>query len=421
MSSVKSKGSSCSTADVVRIDGIYYDTAKLAAIHCGGPTMVNMANGTDCTRVFLSYHRRRFPHEKYKSLQVSPSDVLDGAVTDEPDTTNFDKYLDLCSLIRPVIAPTGGFAPWHYFIKALFWCSLVFFLDIYAIFAFRPFYLTIIQSLAMAMVGLNVQHDANHGAISRYPLINTIFGLTQDILGGSRISWIIHHDFIHHVYTNEPHHDLDLDIPLLRLHRFVPKRLCYAFQHIYFLLLEAVFGPVHVISSMKFVWQGPTTKQRFLQREWTMSRILTLIPPLRLALNILHAPTLLHALISTFLQYAIGGMYLAFFFLISHNFHGVRKDGTEVGECFVKAQVETSSSVGGWWLAQLNGGLNYQIEHHLFPRVHHSYYHYLAPIVRDYCTKLGISYTRFDTVLDNVVSTSKHLAQFGKGIEDKRL
>ncbi|KEG08428.1 delta-6 fatty acid desaturase [Trypanosoma grayi] len=405
--------------DVVRIDGVYYDTARLAATHPGGAMMVNMANGTDGTRIFLSYHRRRFPHEKYKHLQVAAADVRPGAVP-ESEPPKFDRYLELCELVRPVLAPTGGFAPLYYYIKALLWCVIVIGLDLYALFAWRPHYLTIIQSMAMAMMGLNVQHDANHGALSRNPMVNGLFGLTQDLIGGSRISWIIHHNFIHHIYTNEPKRDLDLDIPLLRLHRFVPKRSYYALQQMYFIVLEAVFGPVHVISNALFLWHGPNERQKFLRGVWNISRVMTLIPPLRLAFNFLHAPSLFDAVLGSFLQYALGGMYLAFFFVISHNFCGAKKEGTSDGKCFLAAQVETSSNVGGWLLAQLNGGLNYQIEHHLFPRVHHGYYCYLAPIVQVYCAKHGIPYTHFETVQDNVISTFDHLAIYGQGLEETK-
>ncbi|EKG01542.1 delta-4 fatty acid desaturase, putative [Trypanosoma cruzi] len=404
--------------DVVRIDGVYYDTMKLATIHPGGPMMIKMANGTDATRIFVSYHRRRFPHTKYKQMQVAAAEVKCELIPEE-DTPNFDLYLELCERVRPILRPTNGFAPWYYFIKAAVWCLLVLSLDLYAVFAWRPHSLTLLQSLAMAMVGLNVQHDANHGALSRNPVVNRVFGLMQDLLGGSSMSWIIHHDFIHHIYTNDPHRDLDLEIPLLRLHRFVPKRYYYGLQHFYFLFLEAVFGPIHVASNFLFLWSGPQKRLWLLRDEWRLSCLLTTIPLLRLASNFLHAPSIFDAFLGSLFQYILGGMYLAFFFLVSHNFAGVKKQGNSDGECFLRAQVETSSSVGGWWLGHINGGLNYQIEHHLFPRVHHSYYHYIAPIVKDFCLKHGVSYIYFNTLWDNVVSTVKHLNTYGHGKEEE--
>jgi fatty acid desaturase (delta-4 desaturase) len=89
-------------------------------------------------------------------------------------------------------------------------------------------------------------------------------------------------------------------------------------------------------------------------------------------------------------MYLVAGYYLAFFFSISHNFKGVHMlDETtrasnqgDKKNSYLYKQVTSSSNVGGWWLAHLNGGLNYQIEHHLFPRISHMHYPTVAPVVR---------------------------------------
>mmetsp|Transcript_15612 Transcript_15612/g.62864 ORF Transcript_15612/g.62864 Transcript_15612/m.62864 type:complete len:236 (+) Transcript_15612:914-1621(+) len=121
-----------------------------------------------------------------------------------------------------------------------------------------------------------------------------------------------------------------------------------------------------------------------------------------------------------------GGFYLAFFFFLSHNFDGVkfvdgsRRDGSatyppkEGG--FLAQQVNASSNVGGPWLCRLNGGLNYQIEHHLFPRVAHAHYPTIAPIVKNFvetrCAGL-CAYVHFDTVAQNLASVFAYLDKTG--------
>lgn len=67
------------------------------------------------------------------------------------------------------------------------------------------------------------------------------------------------------------------------------------------------------------------------------------------------------------------------------------------------SKVVTSSNVGGWKLALLNGGLNYQIEHHLFPRMNHMHYATIAPVVRQFCEEKGIPYKHFPTVRENAM------------------
>lgn len=381
--------------------------------------MVQLCNGTDSTAVFLSYHRRRFPHERYTAFQVPQENVDPSCLIEQRVQPNFDSYLELCSLIQPVIACTRGFAPWYYYIKAAVWLGLMLSIDVYSLFYRRPFLLTAVQSFAMAMVGLNVQHDANHGALSSNWRVNRLLGLSQDLLGGSSISWIIHHDFIHHIYTNEPTRDGDLDIPLLRLHSGIPRHLAYCMQQFYIFLLEAVFGPVHVVSNVIFLLHGPSEKQRLLQHQWRISTAMLLIIPYRLCTTFLHASSIGDGLLTVFLQYALGGFYLAYFFLISHNFDGAKKSGTSDGADFVSCQVETGCNFGGWWWGQINGGLNFQIEHHLFPRVHHGYYVYMAPIVRKFCEARGMKYVHFDTIQENMVSTFQHMERFGRGKEIK--
>ncbi|CAD2219387.1 Fatty acid desaturase, putative [Angomonas deanei] len=406
-----------SVKNVFSVDGIYYDTEKMAAAHPGGPMFVQMCNGRESTAFFVSYHRRRFPHDLCKPYQVAEKDVHPDSIIPQRDLPKFDRYFELCAEIQPVIAPTKGFAPSYYFLKAFLWIFIMLGLDLYSLFYRRSVLLTVIQSLAMAMVGLNVQHDANHGALSPDWRVNRLLGLSQDLLGGSSISWIINHNIIHHVYTNEPSRDEDLDIPLLRLHHKIPKHVAYCLQQFYVFLLEACFGPVHVLTNILFLMKGPNEKQQLFKDQWNISLYMMLIVPFRILCNFIHAYSFFDGIRLCLTQYMLGGFYLALFFLISHNFDGAKKKGTSDGEDFVACQVETSCNFGGWWWGQINGGLNFQIEHHLFPRVHHGYYVYLAPIVRNFCKKHNIHYIHYDTFQENLSSTFAHMEKYGKGIE----
>jgi acyl-lipid (7-3)-desaturase (Delta-4 desaturase) len=147
-------------------------------------------------------------------------------------------------------------------------------------------------------------------------------------------------------------------------------------------------------------------------------------------------PYLLVPSFSTFLgiapMFMTGGFYLAFFFVISHNFVGVHMfdsspaaaaaaaaatasvpSSSPMKDSFLYNQVISSCNVGGSLLAMFNGGLNYQIEHHLFPRISHTHYAKIAPIVREFCKKKGIPYVHFRTIQENVTSCVQHLSNFG--------
>ena len=77
----------------------------------------------------------------------------------------------------------------------------------------------------------------------------------------------------------------------------------------------------------------------------------------------------------------------------------------------------TSSNVGGAFLCFLNGGLNYQIEHHLFPRIQHSHYPKIAPVIRAFCQEKGIPYVHFGTINENMASCVKHLIDLGNNVD----
>merc|ERR1711966_294727 len=108
-------------------------------------------------------------------------------------------------------------------------------------------------------------------------------------------------------------------------------------------------------------------------------------------------------------------------FSLSHNFENSDRDPTksykETGKpvCWYKAQVETSSTYGGFISGCLTGGLNFQIEHHLFPRMCSAWYPFIAPKVREVCKKHGVRYAYYPWVHQNFISTVKYMHSTGTG------
>merc|ERR1712118_53169 len=87
--------------------------------------------------------------------------------------------------------------------------------------------------------------------------------------------------------------------------------------------------------------------------------------------------------------------------------------GNHDTQSFLYKQASSSSNVGGEFLCFLNGGLNFQIEHHLFPRIQHTHYPMIAPVVREFCLSKGIPYVHFPTISENVQSCLEHLYILG--------
>jgi len=112
---------------------------------------------------------------------------------------------------------------------------------------------------------------------------------------------------------------------------------------------------------------------------------------------------------------------LSALFALSHNFEHADRDPTYEsrvsGEpvCWFKSQVETSSTYGGFVSGCLTGGLNFQVEHHLFPRMCSAWYPFIAPTVRRICKKHGVKYAYYPWIWQNAISTVKYLHQAGTG------
>lgn len=117
----------------------------------------------------------------------------------------------------------------------------------------------------------------------------------------------------------------------------------------------------------------------------------------------------------------VESLTLATLFGLSHNFENVDRDPTkpvrESGEpvCWFKSQVETSSTYGAHISGALTGGLNFQVEHHLFPRMSSAWYPYIAPKVREICAKHNVNYAYYPWVWQNFISMIKYVNQAGTG------
>jgi fatty acid desaturase (delta-4 desaturase) len=403
-------------SDTIQVDDKVYSAKLLASIHPGGELFIKAFAGRDATEAFLSYHRRKFPHEKMRDKQVG-----DNISTKSNQNVDND-FLELCDIIDKVIPRNQSFANFGYFIKIGFIITVAFGLEFYMHYTKNyKWYLTGILGLFMALIGLNIQHDANHGAISKHPIINRILGLTQNWIGGSAVDWIHQHVVQHHINCNDVHEDPDLAGGLiLRLNPLKKVLSVHAMQHIYLFLLLTMFGFSVVVESFKNVITGyhftPMSKLIFTNRMFEICTSLFFLA--RWVYLPYYQTNNIFTLVEIIPLFVVAGYYLAFFFVISHNFDGVEmfdKSNSSCNQSFLYKQVSTSSNVGGSLLSFLNGGLNYQIEHHLFPRISHVHYPKIAPYVKDFCDKKKIPYRHFPDIQSNVMACVKHLYEMGHG------
>lgn len=294
--------------------------------------------------------------------------------------------------------------------------------------------MALVYGVSQAFIGLNVQHDANHGAASRRAWINDVLGLGADFIGGSKWLWMEQH-WTHHSFTN--HHDKDPDSfgaePMILFNDYPPghpkRTFIHGFQAFYYFIvlagywISSVFNPevldlrqrgalgvgmkmdsTYVLKSRKYAI--------FLRLLYIYTNIVAPIQNQGFSWNMVG-----HILVMG----VSSSLTLAILFALSHNFEHVDRDPTyqarHGGEpvCWFKSQVETSSTYGGFIAGCLTGGLNFQVEHHLFPRMSSAWYPYIAPTVREICKKHGVNYAFYPYVHQNLISTIKYLHQAGTG------
>lgn len=286
--------------------------------------------------------------------------------------------------------------------------------------------LAVLLGLAMACIGFNVQHDGGHRAYSRRPWINKLASMTLDLIGGSSYIWHWQHAIFHHTYANITGHDSDIDLGALG--RLTPHQKRYAFhrwQHFYiwpFYGLMAVswqlFGDYHelVTGRVKNGHRFPRPKG------WDLA---TLVAGKTLFLTLAFGiPLMNHRWWAVLFFYGVTssvlGLVLSVVFQLAHcveeaEFPLPREDTGRVEKAWAIHQVETTvdfarrSRLACWML----GGLNFQVEHHLFPRVCHIHYPALSKVVEATCREYGVRYLEHQTMFAGVVSHFRWLRRMG--------
>ena len=400
----------------VILEGIVYDLREFSKVHPGGSNSLAIFGGKDATIHYYMLH----PHHRIRTHILNNYKVnrVGNVASISKDTHIYSLNSLLFNELKASVtkAIPYPYATNEWWMKAI----AIMFAEIYIEYHNYLYGYTIYKSVAlgvlMAMIGLCIQHDANHGAVSRKEIINRLWGYTQDWIGGSSLLWKHHHVLLHHAYTNVIEHDPDITTDILRLHKDIKYKAYHYWQKIYiwflFLLLPfnwhfAELGDLLKMNHMSHrISSLATNEQRF-------ALFLRFAFYIRFYTIPLYLYPSLYTLLNIGISLAIGGIYLGLNFIISHNFVGVKNNRVTTTlttpDDWAISQIESSSTVGGRILGFFHGGLNYQIEHHLFPRISHVHYHKIKPIVQEWCIKNRVKYTYYNTLWDNILSCYKYL------------
>lgn len=287
-----------------------------------------------------------------------------------------------------------------------------------------------VMGLGMAGVGLSVMHDANHGAYSRKEWVNVLVSNVMILLGGSARNWRIQHNVLHHTYTNVAEHDEDIDPPVFML-RFSPHSKYYAihrFQHLYawfFYGMMTLFWYLTKDYQQAFRYQkkglveaqGVTFAQHMFRI--ILFKLIYTVIFLFLPIYFGGASWLINVLGFLLMQF-ICGLILAMIFQPAHvvptstypipNDSGVVEADWAVSQLFNTANFAPKSRLFSWYV----GGLNYQVEHHLFPSICHIHYKKISQIVEQTAKEYQLPYYSYKTFVEALSEHTKMLKNLGK-------
>lgn len=321
------------------------------------------------------------------------------------------------------------------FMLALYFLPLIFMLTgvVTSLWPIMLMWLT--MGLGMSGIGLSVMHDANHGSYSETPWINDTLGKVLYFIGGYHVNWKIQHNVLHHSFTNIHGHDEDIEKGIIRFSPDQERKPFFKYQAFYAPLLYSI---------MTFYWWiGKDFQQLFRYRKKDLLKgqgktffgalieilmtkafytFITLILPI-MVLPIAGWQTFLGFV----MMQLMCGLILALIFQPAHviaetHFYAPDENGSVENNWAIHQMHTTSNFANGsrlfsWFI----GGLNYQIEHHLFPNICHVHYKALSKIVKQTAAEFDVPYYHHETFFGALKSHFSFLHSLGTGAYDRRL
>lgn len=325
------------------------------------------------------------------------------------------------------IKQTGN---WKLYLKTAIMLS-IFFASFYAVVftetnIWVKFLISIIFGLNAAGIGMTVMHDGAHGSYSQTPWINNLMGHTLNLFGGSVYFWKIKHNVIHHNVTNIEGHDDDINLrPLMRTNEHQPFSKGHKYQHIYgvFLYCQTVLWWILVRDYIKHFTGKIASKD--IGKIPAREHIIFWFTKLAFVAVYLVLPIfmvgLLQGLMFFFVYHFVMGLTLALVFQLAHvvenaEFPIPANQENKIEHDWFYHQFATTANFGtkSRFLCWFTGGLNFQVEHHLFPRISHVHYRSLQKIVKELCAKYKTPYNEFPTMWAGIVSHFRLLKKLGR-------
>lgn len=290
------------------------------------------------------------------------------------------------------------------------------------------FPLSIVMGIGMAGIGMSVMHDAAHGSSSDKKWLNSLLSKTIYLIGGSAFTWNIQHNVKHHTFTNISGHDEDIDTKaIIRLSPQAPLKKIHRFQYIYAFFFYTLMTIAKLSNDFRqladYNRTGYTQRQNAKPKQEQVKLIAFKLLYILLFLGL---PLLFSSfswglvLLGFLVMHLTAGGIMSIIFQMAHVTEGadhpsLNADGNIENEWAIHELLTTvnfarNNRMLGWFV----GGLNFQIEHHLFPQICHVHYRKISPIVEQTAKDFGLRYNLQPTFFKAVLSHAKMLKALGR-------
>lgn len=318
----------------------------------------------------------------------------------------------------------------HLYTKAVVLIASFLFLYVHLVFFTPGIFWSILECVLLGVVvagiGFNIMHDGAHGSFSEHKWLNKAAAFTLNVLGGSSFMWNVKHNVIHHAYTNIDGVDDDIDIqPWLRMSSTQPRLAMHRYQHVYFWVLYALLYIlwVFVLDFQKYfrrkVGDMPLKKMSLADHLvfWGF-KIFYLLVFIGLPVYTLGW---IDWLVGFLIFTLVAGLVLSIVFQLAHtvehtHFPVPHEETGKLEDEWAIHQLKTTANFAprNKFISWLVGGLNFQIEHHLFPKISHVHYAQIRKIIKQACSEYGIPYIEYKKMSHALVSHVSFLKQMGR-------
>ncbi|HTF81890.1 MAG TPA: acyl-CoA desaturase [Cytophagales bacterium] len=353
---------------------------------------------------------------------------------------NHDFHNAVSTAVHDYFEDTGKSpkANMHLYIKTFTFFSI--FLGAYLSLLFGGFdlwvnnILWIVIGLSAVFLAVNCGHDAIHGAYSQKKWVNRLMSNTYNILGANSYLWSIQHNIVHHTYTNIEGADEDIQaIPFARLSPVQKWRPIQRYQHIWVFILYA-FGTLFWVFSkdykkffQKSIGNYDNSKHPKIQYfNLFFFKLVYYTIFIFLPVYMIDMPW--YQVVGGFvLGHLFEGLAVATIFALAHvvertqfpipDHVGSMENNWAIHQMYTTANFGTKSKITSFF----TGGLNFQIEHHLFPQICHVHYPVLSEIVKKKAWEFQIPYIEYTSFYDALKSHMALLKQLGNNTFDVKL